>query len=150
MRKGKKSFMQIALELAQQAAKNGEVPVGAVLVRNGDIIAESGNQMRKLGDCTAHAEMIVIRQALASEKITRLSDCDLYVTLEPCTMCAGAISHAKIRRLYYGAEDIKGGAVENGVRFFYTKTCHHRPEVIVGVEEEEAEKLLKSFFVSLR
>ena len=142
--------MQRALELAEAAAKNGEVPVGAVIVRNGEIVAEAQNAMRALGDPTAHAEMQAIRQALDTLGAERLTDCDLYVTLEPCTMCAGAIAHARLRRVYYGAADPKGGAIDNGVRFFAAPTCHHRPEVISGVSERASSALLKGFFASRR
>jgi tRNA(adenine34) deaminase len=140
-------FMSRALEQAVAAAEAGEVPVGAVLVNpKGEVIASAGNQMRRLNDPTAHAEILVIRQAaeiLASE---RLLDCDLYVTLEPCTMCAGAISHARIRRLYYGASDPKTGAVDSGVQFFDRPSCHHRPEVYGGIGETQSSKLLRDFF----
>jgi tRNA(adenine34) deaminase len=142
--------MARALELAEAAARSGEVPVGAVVVRDGKIVAESGNRMRELGDPTAHAEMLAIRMALDTLGSERLLECDLYVTLEPCTMCAGAIAHARLRRLYYGAPDPKGGAVENGVRFFSSPTCHHRPEVISGVSETASAVLLQRFFASRR
>lgn len=142
--------MDSALKLAEAAAKAGEVPVGAVIVHNGEVIAEASNQMRTLGDPTAHAEMVAIRKALAVLGSGRLGECDLYVSLEPCAMCAGAIAHTKIRRLYYGAEDQKGGAVENGVRFFAQPSCHHAPEVISGVGESRAVALLKSFFAARR
>ena len=145
IKQSKKTPMQVALELAKKAAELGEVPVGAVIVRQGEIIASEHNQMQALGDATAHAEMLAIKQAQKNSNITRLNDCDLYVTLEPCTMCAGAIAHSKIRRLYYGAEDKKGGAIDNGVRFFSAKSCHHRPEVISGLMEENCAQLLKKF-----
>lgn len=144
------SPMDQALALAEQAAAAGEVPVGAVIVRDGEIIASAANTMRQSGDPTAHAEMVVLRAALALPGMTRLDDCDLYVTLEPCTMCAGAIAHAKIRRLYYGAVDAKGGAVESGVRFFNQATCHHAPEVISGVGESRSADLLRKFFAARR
>lgn len=144
------SPMQQALALAAQSAENGEVPVGAVIMRGDELIASSGNRMRVMNDPTAHAEMLVIRQALEKLGEGRLADCDLYVTLEPCTMCAGAIAHAKLRRVYYGAADAKGGAVDNGVRFFDQATCHHRPEVIAGVSERQAEEMLKTFFAARR
>ena len=144
------SPMSIALQLATEAANAGEVPVGAVIVRAGEIIASERNRMRELGDPTAHAELLAIRAALEKLGATRLDDCDLYVTLEPCTMCAGAISHAKLRRLYYSAEDKKGGAVDNGVRFFSAQTCHHRPEIISGLSEEKSALLLKEFFAARR
>ncbi len=144
------SPMARALELAEAAAANGEVPVGAVIVRNGEIVAESANRMRERGDPTAHAELMAIRMAVERLGAERLDDCDLYVTLEPCTMCAGAIAHARLRRLYYGAPDPKGGAVDNGVRFFAAPTCHHRPEVIAGLSESAAADLLMRFFASRR
>jgi tRNA(adenine34) deaminase len=143
-------FMQAALAEAKQAAAAGEVPVGCVIVRAGTIIARARNRTLADHDPTAHAEMLAIRaaaQALGSE---RLVDCDLYVTLEPCTMCAAAISFARIRRLYYGAADPKGGAVEHGARFFTAPTCHHRPEVYGGIAEAEAGELLKEFFKAKR
>jgi tRNA(adenine34) deaminase len=145
-----KSFMDQALDLARAAAANGEVPVGCVVVRGGQVVAGAGN--RTLTDCdpTAHAEMLAIRQAARVLGGERLTDCDLYVTLEPCAMCAGAISFARIRRLYYGALDPKGGAVESGVRFFASPTCHHRPEVYGGIGEGEASALLKDFFAARR
>lgn len=142
--------MQRALALAAQSAANGEVPVGAVIVRDGEVIAQSPNRMHELGDPTAHAEMLAIRMALEKLGAGRLADCDLYVTLEPCTMCAGAIAHAKLRRLYYAAPDIKGGAVDNGVQFFNQPTCHHHPEVIAGLSETEAVEMLKAFFAARR
>lgn len=139
--------MEMALAEARAAAARGEVPVGAVLVdADGDIVARAGNRTRELNDPSAHAEMLVIREAcklLASE---RLNDHDLYVTLEPCAMCAAAISFARIRRLYFGAGDEKGGAVENGARLFALPTCHHAPEVYGGIGESEAAELLKVFF----
>jgi tRNA(adenine34) deaminase len=147
---GEPSFMQAALAQATDAAAAGEVPVGCVIVRAGKIIARARNRTLADRDPTAHAEMLTIRaaaQALGSE---RLVDCDLYVTLEPCTMCAAAISFARIRRLYYGAADPKGGAVEHGVRFFTAPTCHHRPEVYGGIAEAEAGELLKEFFKARR
>jgi tRNA(Arg) A34 adenosine deaminase TadA len=144
------SFMAAALAEAAEAAKIGEVPVGAVLVLDGKIIARSGNRTRLANDVTAHAEIAVIRDASASLGQERLTGADLYVTLEPCTMCAAAISFARIRRLYYGAEDPKGGAVDNGVRFFAQPTCHHAPEVYSGLGETAAASLLTSFFRSKR
>ena len=143
-------FMQAALDEAENAFGLGEVPVGAAIVRNGSIIASAGNRPRATHDPTAHAEILAIRKAglaLASE---RLIDCDLYVTLEPCTMCAAAISFARIRRLYFGATDEKGGAVVSGVRFFDQATCHHRPEIYSGICEREAAELLKRFFEDKR
>lgn len=142
--------MDMAIALAEDAAAAGEVPVGALIVRNGEVIAAERNRMRELGDPTAHAEMVVIRKALTVLGAERLADCDLYVTLEPCTMCAGAIAHAKIRRLYYAADDVKGGAVDNGVRFFAQSTCHHAPEVISGLGESRAAELLRTFFAARR
>lgn len=142
--------MARALELAEFAARAGEVPVGAVIVCKGEIVAESMNRMREFGDPTAHAELLAIRAALQALGGDRLGECDLYVTLEPCTMCAGAIAHARLRRLYYGASDPKGGAVENGVRFFAAPTCHHRPEIIAGVSESASADLLRRFFADRR
>ena len=144
-------YMQLAIEQAQAAAEQGEVPVGAVLVGpNGEVLASAQNQMRSQNDPTAHAEMSVIREACAKLSQERLLECDLYVTLEPCPMCAGAIAHARIRRLYYGASDIKGGAVDNGVALFAQDTCHHAPEVIGGLREGECAALLKGFFALRR
>jgi tRNA(Arg) A34 adenosine deaminase TadA len=139
-------FMARALELARAAGGAGEAPVGAVLVRGGVIIAAAGNAMRRLADPTAHAEMLVIRAA--SDE--RLEDCDLWVTLEPCAMCAGAIAHARIRRLYWGAADPKGGAVEHGPRLFHQPTIHHRPELYGGIAAGEAAALLRAFFSARR
>ncbi len=139
-------FMDAALAEARAAAARGEVPVGAVLVLDGTIIARSGNRTRADNDVTAHAEIAVIREASAALGQERLAGADLYVTLEPCTMCAAAISFARIRRLYYGADDPKGGAVDNGVRFFRQPTCHHVPEVYSGLGETEAAALLTGFF----
>ena len=140
------SFMDMALVEAKAAAERGEVPVGAVLVRNGVVLARAGNRTRELHDPSAHAEMLVIRQACAALESQRLPDCDLYVTLEPCALCAAAISFARIRRLYFAAEDVKGGAVANGPQFFSQNTCHHAPEVYSGLAEKDASRLLKSFF----
>jgi len=142
--------MHQALEMAQLAAQNGEVPVGAVVVHDGEVIVKVANQMKALNDPTAHAEMLAIRKALEAVGTGRLAECDIYVTLEPCTMCAGAIAHAKLRRVYYGADDPKGGAVDNGVRFFNQSTCHHQPEVIAGLNESESVKLLQQFFLERR
>ncbi|MBI5261175.1 MAG: nucleoside deaminase [Bradyrhizobium sp.] len=144
------SFMDLALKTAENAGKAGEVPIGCVIVRNYKVIATAGN--RTLTDCdpTAHAEILAIRQAAEAIGTERLVDCDLYVTLEPCTMCVGAISFARIRRLYYGAADPKGGAVESGVRFFASPTCHHVPEIYSAVGESEAAALLKDFFKERR
>lgn len=142
--------MRLALDLAIEAAANGEVPVGAVVMRGGEVIAAAANRMSQGADPTAHAEMEVIRAASARLGAQRLDDCDLYVTLEPCAMCAGAISHARVRRLYYGADDPKGGAVVHGPRFFAQPTCHHRPEIYGGISEVEAADLLRSFFAARR
>lgn len=142
--------MDTALRLAQSAAENGEVPVGAVIVRDGSILASAHNAPRALKDPTAHAEVLVIREAARLLDVERLEDCDLYVTLEPCAMCAAAISFARIRRLYYGARDAKGGAVESGPRFFNQPTCHHAPDVYSGLCEQEAAELLRSFFAERR
>jgi tRNA(adenine34) deaminase len=140
------SFMGLALEAAQKAAHAGEVPIGCAIVRDNEVIATAGNRTLAERDPTAHAEILAIRQAAEALGSERLVDCDLYVTLEPCTMCAGAISFARIRRLYYGATDEKGGAVESGVRFFAQPTCHHAPEVYSGLGESEAAALLREFF----
>ncbi|MBS7540531.1 nucleoside deaminase [Ancylobacter lacus] len=138
--------MQRALEQARDAAARGEVPIGAVLVCEGVVLAADGNRTRELADPTAHAEMLVLRAGAARLGTDRLASCDLYVTLEPCTMCAGAIAWARLRRLYYAAADPKGGAVESGVRFFSQPTCHHRPEIYGGLGESEAAALLRGFF----
>lgn len=138
--------MEIALEEAREAARRGEVPVGAVIVKSGEVIARAGNRTREKNDPTAHAEIEAIRMACREVGDERLIDADLYVTLEPCTLCAAAISFARIRRLYFGAADPKGGAVDSGVRFFSQPTCHHAPEVYSGFSETEAADLLKSFF----
>jgi tRNA(adenine34) deaminase len=142
--------MGLALVEAEAAARQGEVPVGAVIVRDGRVIAAAGNRPRTLMDPTAHAEMLAIRRACEAIRDERLAGCDLYVTLEPCAMCAAAISFARIRRLYFGAVDPKGGAVESGVRFFQQATCHHAPEVYGGLRESEAAGLLRSFFAERR
>ena len=142
--------MDAALAEAVLAEKRGEVPIGAVLVRNGEIIARAGNRTIELNDPTAHAEILVIREACQLFGSQRLTECDLYVTLEPCPMCAAAISFARIRRLYYGAGDIKGGAVDNGPCLYSQPICHHAPEVYSGFAEEECAALLKSFFESRR
>jgi tRNA(adenine34) deaminase len=144
------SFMDLALEAAKKAAQSGEVPIGCVIVRDSEVIATAGNRTLVDRDPTAHAEILAIRQAAKVLGSERLVDCDLYVTLEPCTMCAGAISFARIRRLYYGAADDKGGAVESGVRFFGRPTCHHAPEVYSGLGESEAAAMLKDFFKQRR
>jgi len=145
-----RSFMDQALHLARAAAAAGEVPVGCVVVRDGAVIAGAANRTLTDRDPTAHAEIVALREAARILDTERLTDCDLYVTLEPCAMCAGAISFARIRRLYYGAADPKGGAVDNGVRFFEAATCHHRPEVYGGIGEREASALLKDFFAARR
>ena len=143
-------FMDVAIEEARSAAARGEVPVGAVIVRDGIVLASAGNRTLELKDPTAHAEMLVIRAAAAAIGSERLIGCDLYVSLEPCAMCAGAISFARLRRLYYGAADEKGGAVENNVRFFASPGCHHAPDVYSGIGESEAGRLLKEFFAGRR
>ena len=140
------SFMDLALKAAENAGNSGEVPIGCVIVLNNEVIATAGNRTLTDRDPTAHAEILAIRQATEIVGSERLVDCDLYVTLEPCTMCAGAISLARIRRLYYGAADPKGGAVESGVRFFASPTCHHAPEIYSAVGETEAAALLRDFF----
>ena len=142
--------MDDALAEARAAQAADEVPVGAVIVRAGAVIARAGNRTLRDSDPTAHAEMVAIRAAAAAVGSERLTDCDLYVTLEPCAMCAAALSFARIRRLYYGAADPKGGAVDNGVRFFSSPTCHHRPEVYGGMSESEAASLLREFFQARR
>jgi len=142
--------MDAALDEARRAGERGEVPIGAVVVSNGEIVAVAGNRTLELKDPTAHAELLAIRDAAATLGSERLGDCDLYVTLEPCTMCAAAISFGRIRRLYYGAVDAKGGAVESGVRFFEAATCHHRPEIYGGIGELESATMLKTFFAAKR
>jgi tRNA(adenine34) deaminase len=142
--------MQRALDLAREAARAGEVPVGAVIMRGEEVIAAASNRMRSGLDPTAHAEMEVIRTACALLGKERLDDCDLWVTLEPCAMCAGAIANARIARLYYSASDPKGGAVDHGPRLFTQATCHHRPEVYAGLGEAESAAILKSFFADRR
>jgi tRNA(adenine34) deaminase len=142
--------MELALEEARVAADAGEVPIGCVIVRDGEVIAQAGNRTLAERDPTAHAEILAIRQAADALVSERLTDCDMYVTLEPCTMCAAAISFARVRRLYYGATDPKGGAVESGVRFFASPTCHHKPEVYGGLSEAECSALLKGFFRARR
>jgi tRNA(adenine34) deaminase len=145
-----RSFMQLALDQARAAAAAGEVPVGCAIVRDGAVIAQTHNRTLVDHDPTAHAELLAIRQAAAALGSERLTGCDLYVTLEPCTMCAGAIAFARMRRLYYGTADPKGGAVDSGVRFFDAPTCHHRPEVYGGIGEGEAGALLRDFFQARR
>lgn len=143
--------MLAALDEARAAALRGEVPVGAVVVApDGTRLAAAGNRTRELSDPTAHAEILAIRAAGARLGSERLIDCDLYVTLEPCPMCAAAISFARVRRLYFGASDPKGGAVENGVRLFTQPTCHHAPEVLGGIAETEAAAILRAFFADRR
>ncbi len=144
------SPMELALALAEEAAANGEAPVGAVIVEGETVLAAERNRMRALADPTAHAEMLAIRKALAARGTGRLDGCDLYVTLEPCAMCAGAIAHTRLRRIYFAAEDTKAGAVENGIRLFEQPTCHHRPEVIGGLSAGRAEAMLVDFFRKLR
>ncbi len=141
-------FMEMALEEAEAAARRGEVPVGAVVVdtATGAVVARAGNRTEELNDPTAHAEILVIRQAAAAKGAPRLEGCDLYVTLEPCPMCATAVSFARLRRLYFGAFDAKGGGIDHGPRIFDQSTCHHKPEVIGGMKEQAAGEILKAFF----
>ncbi len=142
--------MRRALDIAKAAAVQGEVPVGAVIVHNGEIIATGANATRSGHDPTAHAEIVAIRAACATLNTDRLPECDLWVTLEPCAMCAGAIAHARIARLYYAAPDPKGGGVEHGARVFAHPTCHHRPDITTGLGEAESAALLRSFFAERR
>jgi tRNA(adenine34) deaminase len=142
--------MEIALAEARVAAERGEVPVGACIMVGDEVLARDGNRTLELKDPTAHAEMLVLRAAAAAMGSERLGDCDLFVTLEPCAMCAGAISHARIRRVYFGADDPKMGAVEHGPRFFTQPTCHHAPEVYGGFGAKAASTLLQDFFKSRR
>ncbi|MGN7160679.1 nucleoside deaminase [Sphingomonas sp. SAFR-052] len=142
--------MHAALAAAHAAAQAGEVPVGAVVVQGGRVIATGANAPRAFCDPTAHAEILAIRAAAQALGRDRLEDCDLWVTLEPCAMCAGAIAHARIARLYYGADDAKGGAVMHGPRFFSQPTCHHRPDIYSGIGEVEAAALLREFFEQRR
>jgi tRNA(Arg) A34 adenosine deaminase TadA len=143
--------MQIALAEAEAAARRGEVPVGAVIVdATGAVLTRAGNRTRELSDPTAHAELLAIRAAARRLGSERLTDCDLYVTLEPCPMCAAAISFARIRRLYYGASDPKGGGVEHGARIFSQPTCHHAPEIYSAIGEARAAELLRAFFIERR
>ena len=145
------SHMELALDEARAAAARGEVPVGAVVIGpDGGVLARAGNETRAASDPTAHAEIVAIRAACRAVGQERLADCDLYVTLEPCPMCAAAISFARIRRLYFGASDPKGGGVEHGPRIFAQPTCHHRPEVYTGLAEQEAARLLVEFFAARR
>lgn len=145
-----RQMMNEALDLARAAAAKGEVPVGAIVVKDGRIIGRGANKPVKNHDPTAHAEIIAIRAAAAYLGNERLTDCDLWVTLEPCAMCAGAIAHARIARLYYGAEDPKGGAVAHGPRLFEQPTLHHRPEIYSGIAADESAALLKEFFTNRR
>ena len=142
--------MAVALEEARAAAERGEVPIGAAIVQDGVVIARAGNRTRANDDPTAHAEILAIRAAAAAVGSQRLTGADIYVTLEPCAMCAGAISFARLRRLYFGAVDEKGGAVESGGGFFAQPTCHHAPEVYGGIAAGESARLLKEFFQSRR
>jgi tRNA(adenine34) deaminase len=146
------AFMTLALAEAESAARRGEVPVGAVLVDcgNGVVLAASGNRVEELADPTAHAELLVLRAAAAQRLTPRLGDCDLYVTLEPCPMCASAIALARLRRVYFGAYDPKGGGVEHGPRIFDQPGCNHRPEIYGGIEEHRAALLLRAFFQAKR
>jgi len=143
-------FMRQAIELAANAAQDGEVPVGALVVKDGKVIATGTNAMRRTSDPTAHAEIVAIRRAAELLGNQRLDGCDLWVTLEPCAMCAGAISHARIARLYYAAADPKGGGVEHGARVFSQETCHHRPEIYAGIGEAQASAQLRAFFAERR
>lgn len=144
------SFMQQALALANEASRQGEVPIGAVVVKDGKVIASAYNLVVTNKDPSAHAELLTIRSACEILKTERLADCDLYVTLEPCPMCAQLISFARIRRLYFGAYDPKGGGVENGPRIFSQATCHHKPELYGGIQEAECGSVLKQFFAAKR
>ena len=143
-------FMGLALAEAEAAAARGEVPIGAVIALSGDVVAKAGNRTRELNDPTAHAEILAIREAGLRLSAERIIDADIYVTLEPCTMCAAAISFARLRRLYFGALDEKGGAVVSGVRFFASPTCHHAPELYSGIGETQSVALLKTFFRAKR
>ena len=145
-------YMTLAVDEARAAADRGEVPVGAIIVDSGsgDVLSRAGNRVEELGDPTAHAEILAIRAAAEIRDEPRLPDCDLYVTLEPCAMCAGAISMVRLRRLSFGAYDAKGGGIEHGGRFFNQPTCHHAPEVVGGVMEIESGDLLKAFFAERR
>ena len=145
-----KTFMEIALDEANRAFRRGEVPIGAVIVHNNKVIAQDGNRTIELNDPTAHAEILVIKKACSLVKSQRIPECDLYVTLEPCTMCAGAISFARIRRLYFGAEDQKGGAIVHGPRFFESASCHHNPEFYSGLCELQSQAVLQEFFSKKR
>ncbi len=144
--------MAAALEAAEAAAACGEVPVGAVVVdgNNGAVLSRAHNRVEELGDPLAHAEMLALREAMRVKQTPRLVDCDLYVTLEPCAMCAAAVSLARVRRLYFGASDAKGGGVEHGARIFAQSTCHHAPEVYGGIDAQRSEEMLRQFFADLR
>ncbi|WP_032112478.1 nucleoside deaminase [Candidatus Paracaedibacter symbiosus] len=144
------TYMQQAIEQALLAQKNNEVPIGAVIVHQGQVIARSHNLVETQKNPLAHAEILVIQEACAILNTTRLVNCDLYVTLEPCTMCAGAIAHSRLRRVYFGAFDPKGGAVDHGVRFFSQPTCLHHPEIYGGMAEHDCQRLLKAFFIDKR
>ncbi len=150
MTEADQNYMALALEVAERAAARGEVPVGAVIVQDGKLLVRAGNRVEADNDPTAHAEILAIRTAADMLDAPRLPDCDLYVTLEPCAMCAAAISFARIRRLYFGAYDPKGGGVEHGARFFGQATCHHAPDVYGGIAESDCGELLKKFFRDLR
>lgn len=139
-------FMEAAFAEAEAAGARGEVPIGAVIARDGEILAQAGNRTRELNDPTAHAEVLAIREACRLAASERLPAADLYVTLEPCAMCAAAISFARIRRLYFGASDEKGGAVVSGGRYFHQPTCHHAPEIYAGIAETRSAQLLRRFF----
>jgi tRNA(Arg) A34 adenosine deaminase TadA len=147
---GTRDFMGQALEEARAAGARGEVPIGALVVKDGNVLAAAGNRTRELNDPSAHAELLVIREAAAKLRSERLTGCDLWVTLEPCPMCAAAISFARIKRLYFGAADPKGGAVISGARLYDLPTCHHTPEIYGGFGEVEAANLLKEFFRTKR
>lgn len=142
--------MDLAIREARLAGERDEVPIGAVIVRGNLVVASAGNRTREFNDPTAHAELLAIREACGNLEQERLEGCDLYVTLEPCTMCAAAISFARIRRLYYATDDPKGGAVVSGVKFYSSPTCHHVPDIYAGIGESEASSLLKSFFQEKR
>ncbi len=142
--------MRLALDLARKAARDGEVPVAAIITRNGQVIASAANQMMAGRDPTAHAEMLAIRAAASVLQSQRLDGCEIWATLEPCAMCAGAISHARIAKLYYAASDPKGGGVEHGARVFSHETCHHKPDVYAGIEARAAGALLRDFFAARR
>ena len=150
--KSSQLYMSAAFKLAETASKRGEVPVGAVVVDgvSGEVLARAHNRIEELRDATAHAEILALQEAARVKYSSRLVDCDLYVTLEPCTMCAGAISLARVRRLYFGAEDQKGGGIEHGARVFGQPTCHHAPEVYGGIDARRSEELLHKFFTKLR